>query len=239
MSGTPKKDLYASSPASRKYLKRGCRSTCSTAIGRTCSATSPARPSWIAMRRVPMHSRAQAQSRGQHQVGPVRLQQIRRAHIGLKPPRDQRHHVHQRFRGLAAFPREVADFLQSQNVICFARDCWVCHFLHSSSSFSLAVLAQDSGPAEQRGFRATGRLAAGPGRPSSLRHLGRETDRPRWFPPVPPDRRPRSRGPTAFEPPITGRRDSRCSGKLHLHSPTGTLPAISSGAATARCRAIV
>ena len=40
--------------------------------------------------------------RGQHQVGAVRLQQVGRADIGLKPPGDQRHHVHQRLGRLAA-----------------------------------------------------------------------------------------------------------------------------------------
>ena len=56
---------------------------------------------------------AQSESRGQHQVGPVRLEQIGRTHVGLKAPGNQRHHVHQRFRGLSAFLREVADFFQS------------------------------------------------------------------------------------------------------------------------------
>ena len=45
ISGTPRNDWKRSSPASRKYLNLGCVCTWSTATGRTCSATSPARPS--------------------------------------------------------------------------------------------------------------------------------------------------------------------------------------------------
>jgi hypothetical protein len=54
MSGTPRKEWYDSSPDSLKYLKRGCFFTSSTAIGTTCSATRPARPSWMGMRNLPM-----------------------------------------------------------------------------------------------------------------------------------------------------------------------------------------
>ncbi len=53
---------------------------------------------------------------GQHQVGAIRLQQIGGANVGLKAPGDQRHNVHERFGGLAAFGRQVADLFQSQDV---------------------------------------------------------------------------------------------------------------------------
>ena len=45
MSGTPRNERYGSSPASRKYLKRGCVVASATTCGRSCSATRPASPS--------------------------------------------------------------------------------------------------------------------------------------------------------------------------------------------------
>ena len=107
----------ASSPASLKYLKRGWFFTCSTATGRTCSATRPARPSCSPMRRVPMHCGTKTHSRGQHQVGAVRLQQICGTDIGLKALGDQSDNIHQRFGRFAALGGQIADFLQGQDVI--------------------------------------------------------------------------------------------------------------------------
>ena len=51
--------------------------------------------------------RAKPDGRGQHQVGAIRLQQIRRTDVGLKAPGDQGDHVHQGLGRLAAFRREV------------------------------------------------------------------------------------------------------------------------------------
>ena len=60
--------------------------------------------------------RAQSDRRGQHQIGAVRLQQVGGANIGLEALGDQRDHVHQRLRRLAALRRKIADFLQRQNI---------------------------------------------------------------------------------------------------------------------------
>ena len=46
--------------------------------------------------------RPQTQRGREHQVGAVRLQQVGRTDIRMKTAGDQRHHVHQRFGGLAA-----------------------------------------------------------------------------------------------------------------------------------------
>ena len=53
ISGTPRNEWKASSPASRKYLKRGCLVASSTKIGRSSSATSPASPSFRPIRTCP------------------------------------------------------------------------------------------------------------------------------------------------------------------------------------------
>ena len=75
--------------------------------------------------------RAKPDSRGQHQIGAVRLQQIGRADVGLKAPGDQRHHVHQRLGGLAALGRQIADLFQSQDVIVVVRGCGLAHVLNN------------------------------------------------------------------------------------------------------------
>ncbi len=116
MSGTPRNDWYASSPASPKYLKRGWFFTCSTATGRTCSATSPGQTFVQRHAQGADAGAAQAQRRGQHQVGAVRLQKIRRAHVGLKPPGDQSDHVHEGLGRLAALRRQVADLFHGEYV---------------------------------------------------------------------------------------------------------------------------
>ena len=56
----------------------------------------------------------QSQGRRQHQGGAIWFQQIGRTDVGLETARDQRHHVHQGFRGLAAFARQGAQFVQCQ-----------------------------------------------------------------------------------------------------------------------------
>ena len=64
---------------------------------------------------------AKADGRRQHQIGAVGFQQVSGADFGLKASCDERNNVHQRFSGLAAFLREVADFLQRQDVMFLVR----------------------------------------------------------------------------------------------------------------------
>ena len=52
----------------------------------------------------------------QHEIGAVRFQQIRRAHIGAKSLGDERDYVHQRFRRLPLLRREVCYLFQGQDV---------------------------------------------------------------------------------------------------------------------------
>ena len=58
-SGTPRKEWYGSSPASGKYLKRGCWKASATMTGAIFSAVSPVRPSSRRMRTWPTLSRLQ------------------------------------------------------------------------------------------------------------------------------------------------------------------------------------
>ena len=58
----------------------------------------------------------QAERRGQHEIGAIRFQQVGGADIGLEAPGNQRDHIHQRFRGLAAFPGQRAEFVQREDV---------------------------------------------------------------------------------------------------------------------------
>ena len=60
---------------------------------------------------------AKSQGRGQHQVGPVRLQQVCGTDVGLKALGDQSDDIHQRFGRVAALGGQVADFFQGQDVI--------------------------------------------------------------------------------------------------------------------------
>lgn len=54
---------------------------------------------------------AQAEGGGENEVGAIRLQQISGTDIGVEAPGNQGDHVHQSFGGLAAFSRQIADFL--------------------------------------------------------------------------------------------------------------------------------
>src|SRR5437879_12761585 len=62
-------------------------------------------------------ARTKSERRGQNEVGAVRLQEVRRADVRLKSPRDQRHHIHQRFRRLAALRCQVIDFIETEYLI--------------------------------------------------------------------------------------------------------------------------
>ena len=90
--------------------------TCSTATGRTFFRHQ-ARQTFVQGQPKSANTfRAQPQRRGQHQVGSIRLQQIRRTDIGLKSPGDQGDHIHEGLGRLAALLRETADLLQGQDV---------------------------------------------------------------------------------------------------------------------------
>jgi hypothetical protein len=52
----------------------------------------------------------------QHQVRPIRFQQVGGANVGLTSPGNQADHVHQRLCRLAPIVRQIADFIQCQNV---------------------------------------------------------------------------------------------------------------------------
>ena len=53
---------------------------------------------------------------GQHQIGPIRLEQICGTDISLKSLGNQGDDIHQGLGGLALLPREVGDLLQSEDV---------------------------------------------------------------------------------------------------------------------------
>ena len=55
---------------------------------------------------------AQADRRGEHQIGAIRFQQVDRADIGLEPALDQMHDVVERLGGIAARRDEPADFFE-------------------------------------------------------------------------------------------------------------------------------
>ncbi len=61
-------------------------------------------------------TRAKSEGRGEHQVGAIRLQQICRANVGVESAGNQCHHIHQRFRRLAAFGRQVIDFIEREHL---------------------------------------------------------------------------------------------------------------------------
>ena len=65
-----------------------------------------------------MHSGRSPSVAARTQVGAIRLEQIRRADVGLEPLGDQRDDIHQSLGRLAAFGCQRGDFFQRQNVIC-------------------------------------------------------------------------------------------------------------------------
>ena len=89
----------------------------STATGRTCSATRPARPSCSGMRRVPMQPRVEAEGGGEDEIGAIGLKQIGGADVGVKAGGDERDHVHQGVGGLAALFGKAGDFFEGQNQV--------------------------------------------------------------------------------------------------------------------------
>ena len=112
MIGTPRNERYGSSPASRKYLKRGCAWRRRRPAAAAASATSPASPS------VRPHAHAadalgsQPDGRGEHQARAIRLEQVDRADVGGEPPLDQVDDVAERLGGIAALRHQPADFFE-------------------------------------------------------------------------------------------------------------------------------
>jgi hypothetical protein len=74
---------------------------------------------------------AKSERRGQDQVRTIRFEQIRRADIGPEPFRKQSYQIHEGFGRLAAFSREIADFLKGQDVIGITLMCGLAHVLDS------------------------------------------------------------------------------------------------------------
>ncbi len=82
----------------------------------------------------------QTESRRKHQVRSIRLEQVRRTHIGPEARCHQRHHLHECVGGFAPVLGEVCDLIQCQNKIgvsCFRRLTHRYTFaFHSASSKS-------------------------------------------------------------------------------------------------------
>src|SRR5215469_5432367 len=49
-------------------------------------------------------------------MGAIGLEQVGRTNVGLTSPRDERDDVHQSFSRFATFQREIADFIQRQDI---------------------------------------------------------------------------------------------------------------------------
>ena len=122
MSGTPRNERYGSSPASRKYLNRGCEVASATherfeLLGDESGQTF----------REPHADAADAfgaQPDGgcQHKVGAVRFEQVDRTHVGGEPPLNQVDDVAERFGGVAAARCQTTDFFQRPEQRSFVGD---------------------------------------------------------------------------------------------------------------------
>jgi len=73
-------------------------------------------PSWMPIRRVPIHSRRSPSVAASTRLARSGSSRLCRANVGTKSPGDQGDHVHSRSRPLAAFCREVGDFVQPQHI---------------------------------------------------------------------------------------------------------------------------
>ena len=101
MSGTPRNEWYGSSPASPEYLNRGCVVASATTCGRSCSATSPARPSVSRMRTLADALRTEADRCRQHQLGAIGFEQVDRTDVCRESPLNELDDVRE---GLCGFP---------------------------------------------------------------------------------------------------------------------------------------
>ena len=81
-------------------------------MGITVSATSPVSPSLSGHAHFADAARMQPYRGGQHEIGPVGLEQVGRAHLGVETGGDQGHHFHERIGGLAAIHalKKAGDF---------------------------------------------------------------------------------------------------------------------------------
>ena len=112
MSGTPRNERYGSSPASRKYLNRGCSVASATRLRPQLLGDQPGQPFGEPHPHAADALGPQADRRRQHQVRAIGLEQVHRADVGLEPPLDQVDDVGQRLRRVAALRDQAADFFE-------------------------------------------------------------------------------------------------------------------------------
>ena len=91
----------------------------------------PRKPFIQAEAQSPDGLRAEPYRRCQHEIGPVRLEKIYRAHLGLEPAGNQLHHIHQGFCWFATLAREVAYLLESEDIPSVAVSAVPGHVLDS------------------------------------------------------------------------------------------------------------
>src|SRR5262245_30788636 len=75
------------------------------------------------MKSEPQHANAlfaKTQRCGEDEMRSIRLQKIRRAHIGSEALRNQRYDIHQSFGGLASLLCQVRQFFQCEHIVCCA-----------------------------------------------------------------------------------------------------------------------
>ena len=122
MIGTPRNERYGSSPASRKYLKRGCV----VGVGDDLRPQLLGDQARQAFGEPHPHAAdafgPQADRRREHQVGAVRLEQVDRADVGLEPALNQVDDVGQRLGGVAALRDQPADFFERPEQRAFVAD---------------------------------------------------------------------------------------------------------------------
>ena len=111
-SGTPRKEWYGSSPASRKYLNRGCRVASATTSGSQLLGDQAGQAFGRAHAHAPDALGTQPDRRRQHQVRPVGFEQVDRADIGVEPRLNQMDDVRQGFGGVAAAGDETTDLFE-------------------------------------------------------------------------------------------------------------------------------
>ncbi len=93
----------------------------------------------------PDRLRTKADGSRQHEAGSVRLEQIYRAHLGLKSPSDQLHHIYQGLCWFTALAREVAYLLESKDIPSVAVLAVPRHVLHSfAGSLHLSAWSRHS-----------------------------------------------------------------------------------------------
>ena len=112
MTGTPRNDRYGSSPASGKYLNRGCVAASATHCGsrllgdQTGQALRQAHPD-AADAFLPEPDR-----RREHEIRPIGLQEVDGTDVGREPPLNQVDDVGERFGRVPALRDEPPDLLE-------------------------------------------------------------------------------------------------------------------------------